>query len=62
MQQIIIGKDILLNRKGWLLTLHFGRGHSEIYFSNDKNEIFDQMDIVVRRNEDCVNAHVMKVG
>ena len=55
-------ENIIKEKKGWLVTLHYGRGQSEMLFTTDKNEAFDTFRIAVQHNEDCINAHVMKVG
>jgi hypothetical protein len=55
-------ENIIKEKKGWVITLHFGRAHSEMFFTTDKEEAFKMFRIAVEKNEDCINAHVMRVG
>ena len=55
-------ENIFKEKKGWVVTLHFSREHNEVYFTTDKEEAFSMFRIAVQNNEDCVNAHVMRVG
>jgi len=55
-------ENIIKGKKGWIVTLHYNRGEAEMLFTTDKEEAFQMFRIAVQNNEDCVNAHVMRVG
>ena len=44
----------------WVVTLHFGRGHSETLSFYNKREAQECLIVVVFNNEDCINCSIYR--
>lgn len=44
----------------WVVTLHFNRGHVQVFEYEHKEHAASCMGIAVFKNEDCINASVYK--
>ena len=49
-----------MNRTQWVLTMHFGRGHSEVFRFDSKLAALECIRTAVFNNEDCINFSCYK--
>lgn len=49
-----------MNRTQWVITMHFGRGHSQVIKFDSKAAALECIRVAVFNNEDCINFSCYK--
>lgn len=49
-----------MKKEVWVVTFHFGRGHSETVEYINKQNAKNAIDIAVFNNEDCINCSIFR--
>jgi hypothetical protein len=44
----------------WVVTFHYGRGHSETETFSNKADALRSIDVAVFKNEDCINCSIYR--
>jgi hypothetical protein len=47
-----------MTKQIWVVTFHFGRGHSQTNWFEDKKQAQEALRVAVFNNEDCINCTV----
>lgn len=48
--------------KNWIYILHFGRGSSTISEPMTLSDAWNNLEVVVRKNRDCINAQILCIN
>lgn len=48
------------NYSEWVVVLHYERGNSETLVFENKEEAMKRLEVIVFRNEDCINCSIYR--
>lgn len=52
----------LMEKKNWIYICHYGRGQTSISDPMTLEEVWNCLEVVVKKNRDCINAQIICIN